>query len=521
VVAETSGEFMEETPRVDLQRKGQFWTPEWVARAMAAYAVPPWCNQVFDPAVGAGALLIAAKHIHKNGNFRVAGIEFHPEVLYLARKEGLSDIDMGGICIGDYLAQRDLAPQEAILCNPPYLRHHKISDAVKTTVRFDLERWLGAKLDGRLGLHGYFLLRSLQQLKPGGRLAYITSADLYEGKSAKAMWTAIRSRFCIDGIIVFESTATPFPGVDTNPVICLISAEASKPTYTYVRVLKSGAKSLEKVSARITEEDGLVENGELRIEKRQVDPSLDFGLARPRVMADGETVPLGRLIRCVRGIATGANDFFLLTEEEIGRRNLPKKFFVRAIGRTRDVLSEEISIEVLEELEQRGRSTWLLNLRGRHKEDLPVSVLEYLKEGEKRGLSERPLIKQRRIWYWTEHRDPSPFLFAYLGRRNVRFLRNRDRIQALTGFLYVYPQPGYSSPSAVNALWECMKKPEFLKYLELVAKTYGGGALKVEPRALERAPIPMDSIRPLMRFRHPSSEVQLEERMLVSAAEGG
>lgn len=519
MAAETAGEFMEKTPRVDLQRKGQFWTPEWVARAMAAYAVHPHCNRVFDPAVGAGALLIAAKRIHGNDNLQVAGIEFHPEVLYLARKEGLSDTDMRGIHTGDYLTQGGLVPQEAILCNPPYLRHHKISDTVKTVVRSNLEHWLGAKLDGRLGLHGYFLLRSLQQLRLGGRLAYITSADLYEGKSAKAMWAAIRYRFCIDGIIVFESDATPFPGVDTNPVICLISAEEPETTYTYVRVLKSGSRLLERVSAHIKEADGLVGNGELKIEKRSLDQSLDFGLARPRVMADGKTVPLGKLIRCVRGIATGANDFFLLTEEELTRRELPKKFFVRAVGRTRDVLSEEISGEVLEELEQRGRSTWLLNLRGSYEQDLPASVLEYLKEGEKRGLPARPLISQRRSWYWIEHREPAPFLFAYLGRRNVRFLRNRDRIQALTGFLYVYPQPAYSSPSVVNALWECMRKPEFLKHLELVAKTYGGGALKVEPRALERTPIPLDSIRPLIRFRHSTSEVQLEERMLMSAAE--
>lgn len=230
---------------------------------------------------------------------------------------------------------------------------------------------------------------------------------------------------------------------------------------------------------------------------------------------DGCTVPLGKLIRCVRGIATGANDFFFLTEEEVTRRGLPKSFFARAVGRTRDVTSDEVTNRMLKELDREGRPTWLLHLRERREEDLPAPLREYLKEGIKRGLQERPLIRQRRVWYWTEHRDPPPFLFAYLGRRNVRFIRNREGIQALTGFLCVYPQTAYSSPRALEALWACMKRPEFLEHLDLVAKTYGGGALKAEPRALERTPISINAIQPLLKFGNPSGEIQIEEKTLI------
>ncbi|MGH8402728.1 MAG: N-6 DNA methylase, partial [Gammaproteobacteria bacterium] len=38
-----------------LQQKGQFWTPDWVAEAMAAYVLDVDPQVVFDPAVGAGA----------------------------------------------------------------------------------------------------------------------------------------------------------------------------------------------------------------------------------------------------------------------------------------------------------------------------------------------------------------------------------------------------------------------------------------------------------------------------------
>jgi hypothetical protein len=42
-----------------------------------------------------------------------------------------------------------------------------------------------------------------------------------------------------------------------------------------------------------------------------------------------------------------------------------------------------------------------------------------------------------------------------------------------------------------DALWRILNHPT---NIPLVAKTYGGGALKVEPRALEQLPIPADLI---------------------------
>jgi len=43
-----------------------------------------------------------------------------------------------------------------------------------------------------------------------------------------------------------------------------------------------------------------------------------------------------------------------------------------------------------------------------------------------------------------------------------------------------------------DALWRILNHPT---NTPLVAKTYGGGALKVEPRALEQLPIPADPVR--------------------------
>jgi hypothetical protein len=509
MTASAAETFLQRTPRETLQRRGQFWTPDWVGRAMARYVLSSGARRVVDPAVGAGALLISAKSV-ASLPIEVAGCEIDPALLKLARTEGLTASDIAHVQVQDYLAPRHVPPEQAIVCNPPYIRHHKLDRYIKCDVRRRLEQWLGVPLDGRLGLHGYFLLRSLQQLGQGGRLAYITSADLYEGKSATGMWTVLATRFRIDGIITFDSRATPFPAVDTNPVICLMAAEPPTAHYHYLRVVRAGTPALGGAVARLRELRGATTNGDIEVQRRAVQAYLACGLARPRLAHADEAVPLGRFLRCMRGIATGANRFFFLTEQEILRRRLPREFFVRAVGRTRDVPADEITPDTLQRLDQSGRPTWLLNLRGWSREQLPAAVRAYLREGERLGVAERPLIRQRHHWYWTEQRIPPPFFFAYLGRRHVRFIRNRAGVHALNGFLYVYSQPPHGSPQAIERLWSCMRTPEFLSNLDLVAKTYGGGALKVEPRALERTPIPRSAVRPFMWGVKGRVETQLE-----------
>jgi hypothetical protein len=47
----------------------------------------------------------------------------------------------------------------------------------------------------------------------------------------------------------------------------------------------------------------------------------------------------------------------------------------------------------------------------------------------------------------------------------------------------------------VERLWRVLSHPETVANLAKVGKSYGGGAIKVEPRALERLPLPDRLVR--------------------------
>jgi hypothetical protein len=190
----------------------------------------------------------------------------------------------------------------------------------------------------------------------------------------------------------------------------------------------------------------------------------------------------------MRGIATGANEFFFLTRQRANELKIPAEMLLPAIGRTRDAPTEEITHDTLLQLEAAGRPTLLFAPDGRELDEFSDAARVYLQQGRDAELDKRPLIATRRPWYKMEIRKTPPFLFAYLGRRNARFLRNLAGIIPLTSFLCVYPH--HDDAESVDRLWQALKHPDTVRNLAVVGKSYGAGAIKVEPRALERLPIP-------------------------------
>jgi adenine-specific DNA-methyltransferase len=227
----------------------------------------------------------------------------------------------------------------------------------------------------------------------------------------------------------------------------------------------------------------------LLVHRRNISEALRTGLSRPPRNYSAQCYPLSSFCKVVRGIASGANEFFFLTKEQIHELGLDKRFFVRAIGRTRDCSNSVLTTSILEELSTKSRPTWLLNLGDVAESSLPKRMKDYLNKGVKSGFSERALIKSRRPWYKMERRSPPAILFAYLGRRDCRFILNQANVVPLTGFLCVYPIN--TDKQAIRKLWQALNHPDTLSNLQFVGKSYGNGALKVEPRQLDSLEIPL------------------------------
>jgi len=454
---------------------------------MVEYVLEGQGGVLFDPAVGTGAFFRAAKVLAMERGLCVSlrGMEIDPTVLKQALAHGLEEADLTGVVLGDFILHAPNTRFPAIVANPPYIRHHRLTQDKKEQLRRLSFQTTGKILDGRTGLHVYFLIRALSLLEENGRLAFIMPADTCEGKFANDLWSWISVNFALDAVVTFTPEASPFPGVDTNPLIFFIRKSAPREKFLWVRCQRPGTDA---IKTWVRSGFSCVLESDLTVTERKLDEGLVTGLSREPILNGASKYVLGDFVQVVRGIATGANEFFFMTVERAKRLGIPEEDFVKAIGRTRDTPGEEITRETMANLEARGRPTLLLSLNDGDMERYPESIRQYLSEGERLGLPKRPLISQRKPWYRMEFRVPPPFLFAYLGRRHSRFIRNTAGVVPLTGFLCIYSKS--NDKAYLDRLWKILNHPETIANLPRVGKSYGDGALKVEPRLLERLPIP-------------------------------
>jgi len=467
--------------REQLRNKGQFWTPDWVAKPMVKYVIGSGSPLVLDPATGNGAFLEAWEKLHPNLNGSIFfGLDIDSSLL----DQPIYKKPYCRIKQRDFVQSPPIGPFSSIVANPPYIRHHRLSADTKHRLREIAIRNIGSPLDGRAGIHVYFLVQALSLLGPASRLSFIMPADTCEGVFAPKLWKWITSHFRLDAVITFDSEATPFPGVDTNAMVFMIQKKPPKKYVSWIRCNEAYCEDLYL----------LVESGFRRkalkhvdCRKRELQEALSTGLSRPPCRISCRFM-LSHFASVMRGIATGANEFFWLTKDEAEKAGIPQTMLKVAIGRTRDVKGDCISKEDIKALDKTNRPTLLFCPDDKPVEDLPPKVQDYLHHGEAIGLNERALIGTRRPWYKMEYRDVPPLLFAYLGRRNTRFIRNEAKAVPLTGFLCIYPHSFFKDK--LEQLWEVLNDPETIANLSLVGKSYGSGAIKVEPRSLERLPIP-------------------------------
>lgn len=502
--------------REALRAKGQFWTPDWVADAMVSYVLGGGAGTIFDPAVGAGVFFRAAKRAAERLEkpIKLLGREIDADALAQARDTGLSEEDLSGVELRNFLLDPPDGPFEGIVANPPYLRHHRISTEDKTVLRGIGEKLIGKSLDGRAGAHVYFFLRALDLLAPDGRLAFIMSADICEGVYAPALWNWVSRHYRLEAVLTFSPEASPFPGVDTNAIVYFISRETPRQLFHWARCTQANAPGFQEwvLSGFLTRAPKAIQ-----LHERSLDEGIRTGLSRPPTHVRADCPTLGQFASVVRGIATGANEFFFLNSEQMRESGVPAEFFVRAVGRTGDISRPEFRTSDLDALDASGRPTWLLSLDGRPVTQFSPAVQRYLRHGESMKLYERPLIAARSAWYRMEKREPPAFLFAYLGRRNSRFVRNYAGIVPLTGFLCVYPKS--TERGFVEALWRTLQDKEVVENLTLVGKSYGDGCVKVEPRALERLPIPT-SVAEKCSLITPELRLELEFHQSAEMAGG-
>lgn len=449
---------------------GQFFTPEPIAALMGEIVRESHPETVLDAGLGGGALLRSVGE-----GPRLFGIDLDPRAVEMARSHLPKSAEL---LVGDFLDPGRWPLSEtsfdAIVSNPPYVRHHNIWAAHKA-LKGRYTTHLGVKASSLSGSYVYFFLEALMRLRPGGRLVFITPTEFLDVRYGQAVKEALLRHCSIDEILVLEMDRLAFADVLTTSAIT-VATRSERPSRRF-RLVEGSM-------------NGRVERGrEVELEASPElpwTPLLPSRAERIVPLLKGRTAKLGDLCRVRRGIATGDNSFFVLTRAEAVEREIEQRFLVPAVLGARDLPTDGQLDEAFFQARLEGGGRNLLFFCHEDTRALKgTKAWSYIEHGAELGLFERFNCKVRKPWYGVEPVPPADFFCTYMARANGRIVRNLVGARCMTSLLNVWAKPGIDP----EALRPSLEDPVNAQLLREFGRTYGGGLGKIEPGDLLRLPI--------------------------------
>lgn len=469
-------------PAGQRRKAGQFFTPFWAGELMAEWIFRKPTKVLMDPGCGSGALLVPAASSPRRGAARLIGTDLDPLAVKMAARNrelrGLTGLDL---YVSNFLLDDPPETPDALIVNPPYSRHHDIDAGVKAEVHEQLEIELGLKLSRLAALHVLFLVRALQISTDDARLAFITPSDWLDVNYGRAVKGYLLDVAQVEAIVVLDETRLFFDGVLTTAAITFIDKGRRNEKTRMIRLGDKLPAPMDVLTALDAENSS---------SRELVQLSQDFKWSRPRG-AQPHGTRLGDLARIRRGIATGDNRFFVISEARRRERGISLADVERCATSPRQFEGDRLDEETFDRLPDQV-PRWVIQATDPTAEKAQSPIGRYLRWGRRRRKTHlRYLASRRAPWYALERRADCPILFSYFNRARPRFVRNTAGAVPLNNWLIIEPKSGVSP----DKLHRALTKEAVLGQLGARARVYGSGLWKLEPSELAEIRLPGRGLR--------------------------
>ncbi len=483
-----------EKTRAERNKHGQFATPSKLALEILRTAKTLLLDDIqirfLDPAFGTGAFYSALLEAFPASRVQSAlAFEVDPHYGQEAKKlwtETNLDLRIANFFDVDLpRSERDKA--NLIICNPPYVRHQHLTGNEKERFRLLVSKNSGVVLNGLAGLYCYFLLYAHNWLADGGLAGWLIPSEFMEVNYGKEVKQYLLKRVTLLRIHRFDTNQLQFDDALVSSAVVWFKKEVP-PEEHFVNFTFGGTLEKPEISSFVST-SGL--NNTSKWTQYPQKLTIKAHGANDKKLSDFFAIK--------RGLATGANEFFILTPEQITQYNIPQEFLLPILPSPRYLEVDEIEADgdgnpVLEQ------KLFLLacNLPERQlKRNFPA-LWNYFEIGIKKKINERYICEHRTPWYAQEERPPCPFLCTYMGRqrggntRPFRFILNHSNARAANVYLLLYPKPPLKKmlderPELLRTIWQNLNKIP-VEVLIGEGRVYGGGLHKMEPRELANAP---------------------------------
>lgn len=442
-----------------------------------------------EPAVGTGVFFsaLADDPILVERLDSVLGLEIDP--VYAKASQTLWKKQGFEIRQGDFIAfsgrSENRNSVNLICTNPPYVRHHHMPVPQKESLQARVRNELGIEVSGLAGLYVYFVLLAHAVLADGGVASWLIPSEFLVVNYGRALRDYLTTKVELISLHQFDPADVQFD--DALVSSCVVTYRKKTPSHDSRFTFTHGGDLHAPRQTREIPVLGAELNGRWRL--------------LPQEKITPVAARIGDLFTIKRGIATGANDFFLLTPEQVTALELPERF-LRPVLPSPRFLNEPVIKADAAGVPRIPGTKYLLDcpeppqtVRMRY-----PALWNYLEKGRAAGVAAGFLCANREPWYAQEQRAAAPYLASYMGRPTqrtdcpIRFFKNESRAIVTNVMLNLYPKPWLSHRLGEDPA----RGHELIALLNSISadslvhggRSYGGGLHKVEPTELANMPLP-------------------------------
>ncbi len=503
-------DYVNETSVSRRKKFGQYFTPEIIADLMVSWVIQDNPSSLLDPAFGLGvfydALLCNKKINGRLVNYSAYEIDSH--ILDYLNSHGASS---PAVEISDYL-QTEKNKYDAIVCNPPYMRFQNFLN--RHDVLLYIEKNLGIKLNGYSNIASVFLVKSLRELNEGGRLAYIMPFEFFNTGYGENIKKELLKNGLLKQIVFFCNEKDIFSDAVTTVCILLCKNDAVSGPIKISRV-----DSLEQLNS-IDHLDEFFQHelpsGSLPFNKKwsPLIASRYWNFKIPERMSR-----IAEYGKFVRGIATGANEYFALNKDKVEALKIGLNNTKKCITKSSQIKKLVFTEDDYVVLASNGAAVFCFNAMDRNDKN----VANYLQYGVSKGFDGRYLTKHRTPWYKLESRSPAPVLAGVFNRGGLKVVRNFTDAINFTCFHSFYPN--IFGADHINRLFVYLMSDTGQNILMTNKRQYGDGLDKFEPGDLNECYCPsvkqfdkvsdFDALKVIELAENNESEAIAEANILV------
>lgn len=469
------------------RKKGQYSTPFMLAQEIITYGLQLLSEKdisFLEPCIGSGAFYSALLST-VNSDYcikKATGIEIDPEYYdCVAKLWGNSGIDL---IHGDFTRIDPKQKYNLVITNPPYVRHHYLTQVEKSYLHEREKKETEISLSGLAGLYCHFILLVHKWLAPGAICGWLIPSEFMDVNYGIAIKEYLLQNVHLLRIHRYPPENSMFSDALVSSCVVWFKNEKVNDDYD-IEFSFGGTHDKPMQRKRIKKSDLAKEHKWTRFPEKEIR------------CGKSTEITLGDYFEIKRGLATGDNGFFIMSREKIMDLGLDMSFFKPILPSPRYLKTDLVGTDN-DGIPKIEPQFFLLDCKLTEREVMEQSpaTWEYLQSGIEKT-SKKYLCKSRKKWYWQEQRNTTYFLCSYMGRGQgnvspIRFILNLSGAIATNSYLMLYPKEPLQkvisdNPNSVYRIWEQLKGIS-RNDIEEEGRTYGGGLKKIEPKELAKVP---------------------------------